>query len=95
MRAVACRLAKAVRLIRRSVVGPWWRSSGYFKSLGCRPHSSPAPFGATLPLGAVGARGIKSDVLGHTVRWTKLDENHVTLTLNPGEGLFLELEMKD
>lgn len=48
-----------------------------------------------LPLGAVGASGIKGDVLGHTVRWTKLDENHVTLTLNPGEGLFLELEMKD
>ena len=49
----------------------------------------------TLPLGAVGARGIKTDVLGHNVRWTKLDENHIALTLNPGEGLFLELEMKD
>ena len=48
----------------------------------------------TLPLGAVGASGIKEDVLGHIVRWEKLDENHVSLTLNPGEGLFLELEMK-
>jgi alpha-glucosidase len=48
-----------------------------------------------LPLGAVGASGIRADVLGHNVRWKKLDEKHVTLTLNPGEALFLELEMKD
>ena len=25
------------------VIGPWWRSSGCFKSLGCRPNSSPDP----------------------------------------------------
>ena len=48
----------------------------------------------TLPLGAVGAAGIRADVLGHSVRWEKLDENHAALTIAPGEGLFLELEMK-
>ena len=47
-----------------------------------------------LPLGAVGAAGIRADVLGHSVRWEKLDENHTALTIAPGEGLFLELEMK-
>ena len=49
----------------------------------------------TLPLGAVGAKGIRHDVLGHEVRWTTVDENHANLTLRPGEALFLELEMKD
>ena len=49
----------------------------------------------TLPLGAVGAKGIRHDVLGHALRWTTVDENHANLTLHPGEALFLELEMKD
>ncbi len=48
----------------------------------------------TLPLGTIGAAGIRHDVLGRDVRWEKLDENHVRLTLAPGAGLFLECEMK-
>ena len=47
-----------------------------------------------LPLGAIGAAGIRGDVLGHNVRWEKIDENHIELTIVPGEGLFLECEMK-
>lgn len=49
----------------------------------------------TLPLGAIGAAAIKADVLGHDVRWEKIDENHVRLTIAPGEGLFLECVMKE
>ena len=48
-----------------------------------------------LPLGAVGAEGIEGDVLGHAVRWERLDENHAALTVAPGEGLFLECRMKN
>ena len=43
---------------------------------------------------AIGAAAIKADVLGHDVRWEKIDENHVRLTTAPGEGLFLECSMK-
>lgn len=49
----------------------------------------------TLPLGAIGASGIGRDVLGHSVRWERLDENRIRLTLAPGEGLFLECRMKE
>lgn len=48
----------------------------------------------TLPLGAIGAAGIRQDVLGRDVRWEQVDKNHVRLTLAPGAGLFLECEMK-
>ena len=48
----------------------------------------------TLPLGVIGAAGIRHDVLGRDVRWEHLNENHVRLTLAPGAGLFLECEMK-
>jgi len=48
----------------------------------------------TLPLGAIGASGILGDALGHPVRWETLDENHIALTVAPGEGLFLECRMK-
>ncbi len=49
----------------------------------------------SLPLGAIGAKGIQRDVPGHPVPWEPLDENHVLLTVNPGEGLFLECDMKE
>ena len=48
----------------------------------------------TLPLGAIGAAGIRQDVLGRDVRWEQVDKNHVRLTLAPGAGLFLECDMK-
>ena len=57
--------------------------------------TDPAEKTITIPLGAVGAAGIEEDVLGHAVRWEKLDENHVRLTVAPGEGLFLRCRMKD
>lgn len=47
-----------------------------------------------LPLGTIGAAGIDRDVLGHAVRWEKLDENRISLTLAPNEALFLECRMK-
>ncbi len=56
--------------------------------------TSEAPQTITLPLGAIGAKGILRDVPGHEVRWESLDENHVSLHLNPGEALFLECAMK-
>ncbi len=48
-----------------------------------------------LPLGAIGAKGIRAEATGRAVRWASLDENHIALTLAPWEGLFLECEMKD
>ena len=47
-----------------------------------------------LPLGAVGAKGIESDVTGRDVQWRVLDENHAELTLKPHGAHFLRLEMK-
>ncbi len=48
----------------------------------------------SLSLGAIGAKGIRRDLLGREVRWEPLDETHILLHLKAGEALFLECEMK-
>ncbi len=47
-----------------------------------------------LPLGAIGAKGIRADATGRRVGWEVVDENHIALKLQPNEALFLECEMK-
>ena len=48
----------------------------------------------TLPLGAIGAKGIERDVMGSAVEWDVLDHNHVTLTLKAHGAHFLRCVMK-
>ena len=53
--------------MRRVVVGHWWRSSGYIKSLVCRPHSSSdlASLGHLPPGGSIWGAAAPEAFLQH------------------------------
>lgn len=48
-----------------------------------------------LPVGTVGAQGIKRELFGRIPEWTVLDANHIQLTLKAHQSYFLECTMKE
>lgn len=47
-----------------------------------------------LPLGAIGAKGFRSELFGREVAWSWKDVNAVSVTVKAHEAYFLECEMK-
>ena len=47
-----------------------------------------------LPLGILGAEGIREELFGREVNWEKLDENSIALTVKAHQSYFLECTMK-
>ena len=47
-----------------------------------------------LPLGILGAEGIREELFGREVNWEKLDENSIVLTVKAHQSYFLECTMK-
>ena len=48
-----------------------------------------------LPLGAIGAEGIKREIFGSALEWSVLDSNNIQLSVKAHQSYFMECTMKE